>query len=184
MAKLCKFTLSLLVLVGFCVPQLFAQDLPKGIAPQFAKYYTHAKEVLEQQDPGFLTDFQTLQEEISTINSTDYKAQFEALMRFLPAIENMVDITSFDGWYKDEGYRTLQLEVKFTFFSIDLPTADKEHHTSVMNMFIEQFMLNSVHSEAVRMLTEQELMERHHISSADAQRILNVWDKLHRDWPW
>ena len=184
MAKLCKLTLSLLALVGFCAPQLFAQDLPKGIAPQFAKYYTHAKEVLEQQDPEFLTDFQTLQEEISTINSTDYKAQFEALMRFLPAIENMVEINSFDGWYKDEGRRTLQLEVKFTFFSIYLPTADKEHHTSVMNMFIEQFMLNSVHSEAVRMLTEQELMEKHSISSEDAQRILNVWEKLHRDWPW
>ena len=181
MKKLHKFILGLfglLMLVGFLAPQTYAQ------AHGTQKHYAHAKKVLEQQYPEFLTAFQTLQEEVNTINSTDKKAQSEIFMRFLPYIDKMADLTAFDTWDQWEGHWTLQREVLFTFFNIHLPTADNGNHTTVFNMLVDIVFLDGVSSEEIRLLTEDEIMEKRNMSHEDAHDILNVWDKLHRDWPW
>ena len=183
MTKVCKLLVGVFMLIGFLAPQAMAQDNTQGIAPRYLKYYAHAKEVLEQEDPAFLTAFQTLQEEISTIDSTDKQAQLDALMRFMPAIEEMTEITHYDSWYKDEGYRTLQLEVIFSFFSIHLPTADGSH-TSVMKLYGDAFMPDTMESEASRLLTEEEIMEKYNLVHDDAHRVIKVWKALHRNWPW
>ena len=184
MTKGCKLLVGVFTLIGFLAPQVMAQDNTQGIAPRYLKYYSHAKEVLAQEDPAFLTAFQTLQKEISTIDSTDKQAQLDAFMRFMPAIEEMTEITHYDAWYMDEGYRTLQLEVIFSYFCISLPTADKGHYISVFTIFTDAIFLDSDDSESARLLTVDEIMEKHQISNEDAQRLLTVWDKLHRNWPW
>ncbi len=183
MAKVGKLLIGIFMLIGFLAPQVMAQDNPQGIAPRYLKYYTHAKEVLKKEDPAFLTDFQTLKEEISTIDSSDKQAQLDALMRFMPAIEEMTKITHYDSWYKDEGYRTLQLEVIFSFFSIHLPTEDGKY-TSVMNLYGDAFMPDTAESESSRMLTEEEIMEKYNLVHEDAHRVIKVWKELHRNWPW
>ncbi len=180
MKKLSKLMLGLFVFAGFLAPQAFAQDDTRGIT---LKYYRHAKQVLQQEYPEFLTAFQALKDEIKTVDSSNKQAQFEALMRFFPFMEKMADMESFDAWHKNE-YVTLQREVLFSFFTIQLPTADEGHHTSVFEIFCDAFMLSGVHSESTRMLTEDEIMEKHNLSHPDAQRVLQVWDKLHRNWPW
>ncbi len=181
MTKLHKFVLGivgLFALVSFLTPQTYAQ----GYGTQ--KHYAHAKEVLEQQYPEFLTAFQMLQEEVKSVNSTDKKAQFEIFSRFLPYINHMADMTAFDTWDRWEGHWTLQREVLFTLFDVHLPTADKGHHTTVFTMLTDIVFLDTGNSEEIRLLTEDEIMEKHHMSREEAHHLLNVWDKLHRDWPW
>ncbi len=183
MTKACKLFLGVFMLLGLLAVQVTAQNYTEGIAPRYLKYYAHAKEALEKEDPAFLTAFQTLQEEISTIDSTDKQAQLDALMRFMPAIEEMTEITHYDSYHQGEGYRTLQMEVIFSFFSIHLPTADG-NYTSVMKLYCDAFMPDNVESEASRMLTEEEIMEKYNLAHDDAHRVIKVWKQLHRDWPW
>ena len=181
MKKLHKLLLGmvgLFALVNFLVPQLYAQ------AYGTQKHYVHAKEVLEQEYPEFLTAFQTLKKEVSAVNSTDKKAQFEIFSRFLPYIDHMADMTAFDTWDRWEGHWTLQREVLFTFFCMDLPTADKGHPVTVFNMLTDKIFLDNTDSESIRLLTEDEMMEKHNLSREDAHYLSTVWDKLHRDWPW
>lgn len=183
MKKLHLFFLGLFALMSFAAPQAFAQDDTDGIASRYMKHYVHAKAVLEKEAPSFLADFQTLKEEIQTINYSDKEAQLEAIMRFLPAIEEMNDLTTFDYWDKSEGHRTLQYEVIFTFFSIHLPMADN-HYTTIMKLFCDAFMTDGIWSESIRMLTEDELVAKYNMTHEEALRIVNIWDQLHRNWPW
>lgn len=104
-------------------------------------------------------------------------------MRFFPFIEEMANMESFDTWHKDE-YVTLQREVLFSFFAIQLPLADDGHYTTTFRIFGDAFMTDGIQTEAVRMLTEEEMMKKHNMCYQDAQRVLQVWDKLHRNWPW
>ncbi len=181
MTKLYNFfagIVGLFVLVGFLTPQIYAQ------AYGTQKHYAHAKQVLEQQYPEFLTAFQTLKDEVETINSTDKQAQREVFMRFLPYIDKMADMTAFDTRDLGDGRWTLQREVLFTLFDVHLATADKGHYTTVFTMFTDIVFLDTGHSEAIRLLTEDEIMEKHSMSREDVHYLLNVWDKLHRDWLW
>ncbi len=181
MTKLHKFVLGivgLFALVSFLTPQTYAQ------AYDTQKHYVHAKKVLEQEYPEFLTAFQTLKDEVKTINSTDKQAQRDAFMRFLPYVDKMADITEFDTLDHWEGHWTLQREVLFTFFCIHLPTADNGHHVTAFSIFTDLTMLSDGHSEEIRLLTEDEMMERHNMSREEAHYLSTVWDKLHRNWPW
>ena len=83
MLKQCKKILGALVLAIVLLPVTVSHaEAQTGIRSYDMGHYQHAKEVLSQENPKFLTQFQTLRKEIKLIDSSDKQAQYTALMRF------------------------------------------------------------------------------------------------------
>ena len=178
----CKKILGSLVVAGFLLPATVGVATAQtGVPSYYLKHYQHAKEVLQQELPNFLTEFQTLQEEIKTTDSSDQQAQFDALMRFFPSIEEMAYLDSYVANKRDENgvLWDLQTEVIVSFFAIDLPTADKNGSTSVRQLLSDAFMDSSAGADAVAILSEDTLMKKHNMNREKAQQVRAVLHTLY-----
>lgn len=174
--KLRNLVLCMLAIAGLA----YTAHAQTGIPPYYVDHYRHATQVLQQEYPGFLTAFQALQEEIKPLHSSNKQAQYEALMRFFPAIEEMTYMDSFVATEPDKNgvLWDLQTEVIVSFFAIDLPTADKVN-LSVGQMLRDAFTDASAGTDDVIILSEEALLKKHNMSRKEAQRIRNVLHELY-----
>ena len=175
MFKQCKKILGALIVASALLPvTACVAAAQSGIRSYDLGHYQHAKDVLSQENPTFLTEFQALREEIKLTDSSNTRAQYEALMRFFPSIEalaNMEVEPNEDSW-------TLQTEVVVTFFRIHLSTADHSY-TDVSQLLFEAFAQYTAGGDAIEVLPEEEIAKQHNMSRKEAQRVRNVLRKLH-----
>ena len=178
MKKLHKLALCALALVGLLAPQAMAKG-PKvpvigiaGIASYHIPNYIRAQEILSDQDPKFIKQFQDLAVQISGLQSDDQQGQFKALMDFFPAIEGMLKVEP-----------SVSTDVVVSYFMISLKTADGPT-TNVSKLLFNAFQTYDAGGDAIAILSEDTLMQKYNLSREDAQRILTAWEKLHRNWPW
>lgn len=164
-----KVVLGFLAVVGLLIPQFtFAQQAPvAGIAPYHMSNYLHAKKVLKEQYPDFLTQFNQLAQDISYLKDTDKAGQYDALMRFFPAIEKMVEIEP-----------SISTDVVVSFFAMQLETAN-DTATNVDALIFDAFKVFLANGDATGILSEEALMEKHGFGPAQAQKIRTVLHKLY-----
>lgn len=175
----CKKILSLLFVASLLFAAVGVAQAQAGIKSYDRGHYKHATQVLQQEYPAFLTAFEAFKDEIKHIDSFDKQAQFAALMRFFPFIENMAFMDSYVAEELDLGVRwTLQLEVMVSYFVMHLPTADEET-TTLHDMLFNSFKVYLANGDATGILSEEDLMKKHPLSRADAQHIRAVLHQLY-----
>ena len=180
MMTLNKKVLGFVLAAGLLVATFGTARAQVGIPSYYMGHYRHATQVLKQEYPAFLTAFQSFQDEIKTIDSSNRQAQYDALMRFFPFIENMAFMDSYVAKELDNGVLwDLQLEVIVSFFSIDLPTADDEN-VSISDLLLDGFMQSVGGGDGFLILSEDALIKKHNMSPEQAQRIRKVLNKLYR----
>ena len=140
---------------------------PAGVPSYRTENYKHAKQVLQEQLPEFLTQFDTLRDEISRLEDTDKSAQYKAMMDLFPAIEQMAEITP-----------DITTDVVTTFFVIRLETANQTT-TSLFEIMFDAFQAPVANGDATRILSEKELMKKHNLSQKQASHIRAVLHKLY-----
>ena len=179
MKKLYKLILGTLALAVFLAPQVFAQENTNGIAPHYLGHYFHAKEVLQQKYPPFIPAFQTLQAEMTLIDSSSQTEQFNALMRFFPYLEKVAFMKSVPSERDSNGVRwDLQLEVVVTFGAIDMRTKDGQT-TSLAHLLNDAFLMEVGGGDGRLLLAPDDIMHKHSINLQDAQRAFNVMKRLY-----
>lgn len=173
-----KKILGVLAVASIVVTAAFSQA-QAGISPWYMNHYKHATKVLKNENPAFLSAFENLQNEIKTINSDQKQEQFEALMRFFPAIEEMAFMQSYVADEEVEGVLwDLQLEVVVSYFVIDMLTADIET-ISISDMLFDAFMRELGGGDAFEVLSEQEIMKKHNLTLEQAQKIHATLKRLY-----
>lgn len=150
-----------------------------GIPDHYIGHYHHATQVLQQEYPTFLTAFEAFQDEIKTIDSSNKQAQHDALMRFFPFIKEMAFMDSYKSNRPDNaGVRwDLQMEVVVTHFVIDLPTGDNKT-TTVFDVLFDSFEISLAGGDAVGIVSEQDIMEKHNMRREEAQEVRTVLKHL------
>ncbi len=173
--------LAAVLAVGLLITSFGLANAQSGIPSYYWGHYKHATQVLQQENPAFLTAFKAFEDEIKTVDSSNKQAQYDALMRFFPAIEEMAYMDSYVANKRDANgvLWDLQLEVIVSFFSIDLSTAD-ENSLSTTRLLIDAFMQEVGGGDGVIILSENELIKKHNISREQAQRIRQTLHKLYR----
>ena len=170
MKHMYKLALCTLALVGLLATAAVAQNNPSyesGIASYHISNYFHAKRVLKDKYPDFFVQFSNLETAIASTQDTDKQAQFKALMDFFPAIEKVTEITP-----------NIKTDVVVSFFVIPMETAN-ETLTSVDSLLFDAFKAELPGGDASRILSEKELMDKHHISLEEAQHIRNIVHQLY-----
>lgn len=171
----------------FLIPSVFVSILSCALCfPAQAKiptyymgHYEHAKVVLQQEYPAFLTAFEQLQKEVSALDSSHKQAQHDALMRFFPSIETLASMDSFKATPTEDGVAwDLQLEVVVSFFAIDFPLADG-NTTNVHDLLFDSFKVELAGGDAVGILSEKDIMKKHNMSQEEAQRVRSVLHRLY-----
>ena len=165
-----KLAVCILALVGLLVPQLAAaqkQGPIIGITTYNMQDYIHAKKVLKEQYPEFLTEFNLLAQNIADLQSTDEAGQYQALMEFFPSIEKMLEIKP-----------SISTNVIVSYFTIALETADVAF-TDVNSLLFNAFKVELAGGDASGILSEENLMKKHNLSLQEAQHIRTVLHKLY-----
>jgi len=164
-----KVVLCLLALVGLLATQCaFAQQVPvMGIESHNISHYINAKKVLKVQLPEFLTEFNSLAENIANLQDTDKEGQYKALMEFFPSIEKMLEIEP-----------SISTDVILSYFSIALETAN-DSVTDVNSLLFDAFKVELAGGDASGILSEEELMKKHDLSQQEAAHIRAVLHKLY-----
>ena len=176
MKKLHKLALCALALIGLMAPQAMAKG-PKGpkvpvigiagIASYHIPNYIRAQEILSDQKPEFIKEFQDLAVQISGLQSDDYTGQYKALMDFFPAIEEMLKVEP-----------SVSTDVVVSYFMIALKTADGPT-TNVSKLVFNAFLTYDAGGDAIAILSEDTLMQKHNLSQKEAQRIRTTLKKLY-----
>ena len=170
---------GLSLLVCSLLFMISAMPAQAEIPPYYRGHYTHAKQILEQHDPDFLIAFDTLSQEIKGIESYDQRAQYEALMRFFPHIEHMLQVSDNTASYEEQGITwDLKLEVVVSFFLLDMPTADNKT-THIEDLLFDAFQVYLAGGDAIGILSEKTLMNKYQISQEKAQHIRKTLRRLY-----
>ena len=173
MKKLHKLALCALALVGLLAPQAMAKG-PKvpvigiaGIASYHIPNYIRAQEILSDQCPKFIKQFQTLARQLVDLQSDDQQGQYKALMDFFPAIEEMLKVEP-----------SVSTDVVVSYFMISLKTADGTT-TNISKLLFNAFQTYDAGGDAIAILSEDTLMQKYNMSRQEAQRIRNVLKQLY-----
>lgn len=174
-----KKMLAVLAVAMIAVPMAFS-NAQATIAPYHLNHYKHAINVLQQENPAFLSAFNSFREEIKNTNADQKQEQFEALMRFFPAIEEMANMDSYVANQPENGVLwDLQTEVVVSFFVLDLDTAEG-YTTNVHDLLFKAFMKELAGGDAYGIVSEETMMKQYNMTREDAQKVHTT---LHRLYP-